>query len=803
MSIWEIPEVLSDWVKITEQDGILSTENISTALFLTGESFLSSCHLPDVKPNTKIVGICGISDWNKENDPELPGNAAPNREGWYFADFYLFHHLLKEVASDQVWLTCVSPESAVEKYGQYAYGDFTPKKIKDRRIVLDKTKLCELNDVQTVASKDLLENVLETISKACIEAKTEERPLLILIFSGGPSPEYAIEMGGENAEEPRFLTKESFREAIQSRVPEAGLCLLATEYHTGAWAINPDVKVAPLESKGKYFESLAWPISGTINKRPCGSEFSHTVTNMLLRMNLEGYVTKDEYGNRNADFEEHEERLESLVQDILEKEESMDKSLFAGDDDWEIEHSERTGIHPSEFYKRWCLLKDSTPGYDELVATVKREGEIYLSNIPGVDFMHRDVHNRLRGTIEGTKTLNFIELEHLRRQIDNRIDIMKTATAYKNYWGITMENCEDFDVECEPNFLTPHWHGLNKVVETYNLFDHLCDQDPDHKYGKGVWYLVSCIYRQEWDDAQMKEKLQSLANYKVNCTSIFLLAREHIELTGIPGLKYPRPSEPIICSPRQQDRDFSDDQKTSALRKEAKQYFDSKLRSYDVASDNGLHGSLHSVLEGTKITYSGHLRRAVDHRVNQIMGTATLYRDFLDIDHPGCHEVEVETFRCDNNRHYEIESLIHTYPLFNLRYYGRPYYKAGEYLSQCIANQPWSKSRSETIAVLDSLVKYRGPITCPLYRWQGGVDPKYPHSGVPNIKGTSQIMENIIRLQLSRDGQIRLALWKIGQITNCKINSLPINACRRKHLPRSSAGEDATARSWKLLTEVD
>ncbi|KFY05780.1 hypothetical protein V492_08302 [Pseudogymnoascus sp. VKM F-4246] len=800
MSSWEIPEGLSDWVKITEQDGILSTENISTALFLTGESFLSSCHLPDVKPNTKIVGICGISDWNKENDPELPGNAAPNREGWHFADFYLFHHLLKEVASDQVWLTCVSPESAIEKYGQYAYGDFTPKKTKDRRIVLDKTKLCELNDVQTVASKDLLENVLETISKACIEAKTEERPVLILIFSGGPSPEYAIEMGGENAEEPRFLTKESFREAIQSRVPEAGLCLLATEYRTGAWAINPDVKVAPLESKGKYFESLAWPISGTINKRPCGPEFSHAVTNMLLRMNLEGYVT-EEHGDRYSDFNEHEERLESLVSDILEKEESMDKSLFAGDDDWEIEHSERTGIHPSEFYKKWCLLKDSTPGYDELVATVKREGEIYLSNIPGVDFMHRDVHNRLRGTIEGTRTLNFIELEHLRRQIDNRLDIMRTATAYKNYWAITMENCEDFDVEHEPKFLTSQWHELNGVVESYNLFDHLCDQDQDHKYGKGVWYLVSCVYRQEWDDAQMKEKLQSLANYKVTCTFIFPFAREHTELTGIPGLRYPRPSEPIICSPRQQDRDFGNDQHIIPLRKEARQYFDSKLHPYDMASDNGLHNPLRSTLDGTRIGNLEHQRRGVDHRVNQIMGTATLYRDFLDIDYPGCHKVEVDRFRCGHyKRCFDIKGLIGTYPLFNGRY-DRPYDKGDKYLALCISTQAWSQSQSETIAVLDSLVKYRGPITCPLYRWPGGVDPKYPHSGVPNVKGISTIMENVIRLQLSKDGQIRLALWKIGQITGCKINSHPITACRRKHLPRNSAGEDATARSWKLLTE--
>lgn len=199
MPDWKVAESLVDWLNVTEYDGVLTTENTNvaededvltkentsvteyedsvtghkdvpatenttTALFLTGESFLSHCWLPNVKPNTKIFGICGITDWNEENDPKLPGAAAPNREGWHFADFYLFHHMLKEVASDQVWLTCVSPESAVEKYGRYIYGDYSPKKIETRRVVLEESKLCELNDVQTVSPESLLDTALATIS---------------------------------------------------------------------------------------------------------------------------------------------------------------------------------------------------------------------------------------------------------------------------------------------------------------------------------------------------------------------------------------------------------------------------------------------------------------------------------------------------------------------------------------------------------------------------------------------------------------------------------------------------------------
>lgn len=516
MSDWEVPERMLDWVNVTENDGVLNMENITTAEFLTGDSFLSNSWLPDVKPNTKIVGICGISDWNEENDPKLPGNAAPNREGWHFADFYLFHHMLQEVASDQVWLTCVSPESAVEKYGRYVYGDFTPKKIEDRRVVLDESMLGELNDVQTVPAEGLLQTTLATISKACIEATAEGRPVLILIFSRETQPEYSIVMGGDDAEDSKFLTKEAFRQAIGFQAPGAGLCLQATEYRTGAWAINPDMKVAPIASQGIYLERLAWPISGTINQRPCGPEFAHRITDMLLRLHLEGYETIENDGCKDPNFQEHEERLESLVEDVLRKEESEDKSLFSGDDEWEAEYSERVGIHVGEFYRRWCLLKDATPGYDELLSAVKSEAEVYLSSFPSLDrnSTNRDLHNKLRSTIRSTTTPSFIELELLRSQIDHRLKHMKMATKYKDLWNLTMENCEDFDVENGSGLFTCRWNGLLRLVEFYRVFDHTHDQGDE--YDKGKWYIASCMHSQGWDDAEALNKIGRLIRYRVS-----------------------------------------------------------------------------------------------------------------------------------------------------------------------------------------------------------------------------------------------------------------------------------------------
>ena len=423
--------------------------------------------------------------------------------------------MLKEVASDQVWLTCVSPESAVEKYGRYVYGDFTPKKIEDRRVVLDESMLGELYDVQTVSPENLLETTLATISKTCIEATAEGRPVLILIFSPGRAPNYSIVMGGDDTD-PKFLTKESFRQAIGPQAPEAGLCLLATECYTGAWAINPDMKVAPVASKGEYLEDLAWQISGTIHQRPCGPEFAHAVTDMLLRLNVEGYVSREYDENEHPEADEHKEELESLVKDILQKEESKDKSLFSGDDEWEDEYSERIGIHMSEFYRRYRLLKDAAPGYDELLAVLKSEAEVYLSSFPGLDYKAKNLslHNELRGTIRGTRVPSLIGLEHLRRQIDYRLKNMKIATKYKDLWGLTMKNCEDVEVETGAGVGTYRWLQLLTLVESYHLFDHRNDQG--HEYEKGEWYIASCIHSQGWEDIQAVEKIGILIHYRVS-----------------------------------------------------------------------------------------------------------------------------------------------------------------------------------------------------------------------------------------------------------------------------------------------
>jgi hypothetical protein len=61
----------------------------STAGGLRDREFVSLCP-PDIQPNTRILAVCGINDFNN--------SSAPSEDGWFHSDFYLFHYLLRDRA---------------------------------------------------------------------------------------------------------------------------------------------------------------------------------------------------------------------------------------------------------------------------------------------------------------------------------------------------------------------------------------------------------------------------------------------------------------------------------------------------------------------------------------------------------------------------------------------------------------------------------------------------------------------------------------------------------------------------------
>ena len=312
-------------------------------------------------------------DWKQNpKNPEDESTAHLSRDGWFFSDFYLFHHLLKDVSSDQIWLTAVAPEHAVKEYGEYIHGDSSPGKIGSRRVVLDESMLSEVKDVTDVHPLDLCERALSTVTDVCIKATDEKRPLLILIFGHGNESTHAIAVGGKSLNNPDEITIDKFKRAIGSRVPDAGLCLLTTACYSGGWCINPNLNITTMAAQADWTQYLPWPVSGTIHQRSCGSPFATAIADMLLRLTVRGYHTDD-----LDDFQKVPSYAGfiSLIRDTVQKKDprnhsttadgdgySIHQPMFsAQDEEWEMAYSDRTGLPLNKFHERWSLIKKVAP----------------------------------------------------------------------------------------------------------------------------------------------------------------------------------------------------------------------------------------------------------------------------------------------------------------------------------------------------------------------------------------------------------------------------------------------------------
>ncbi|KAI9741433.1 MAG: hypothetical protein M1818_004239 [Claussenomyces sp. TS43310] len=474
---------------------------------LTGQSFLSQSSLPDVKLNTKIVGVCGISDWNESGDAGEDGEASPRKDGWFFSDFYLFHHLFRDVASDQ--RNMANTSTAV-----------LPLDLSD--VVLDRDMLDDLNDVRVVPDDALLERVLATIHDSRRVAMNENRPFLILIFTHGRKGTYSLLMGGGDPANAPRLTMQTFKEAIGSRPLNSGLCLVTTACFSGGWAINPNLNITSLTAQPAWNESLAWPISGAFNTRSCGSPFASAIADTLLRLTIDGFgVEEEEYFDRTPTYAGLIDVVRDTVQSLDPRSQTIDtetestysvhQPMFsAQDDEWEMAYSTRTGFPLNVFQARWLKLKAAEsrqppPGGEhlfgpgsqtlsrkQLASAVRREGRLYLESKPGDSSKGKNLslHNSLNLFLDGRTTPSVSELVYLQAQIDYRLNqVMAAATMYKNFLDLNLADCHMVEMDKYPKSGTSRWIAALELVETYPLSDKPCRQS--HEYSKGDEYLAA------------------------------------------------------------------------------------------------------------------------------------------------------------------------------------------------------------------------------------------------------------------------------------------------------------------------
>lgn len=499
---------------------------------LIGHSFNSRCP-PVVTQDTIVIGVCGPNDYKN--------NASPLADGWLFSDFYLFHHLFYGTAMEQHWLTCVSPKELVNKYQEFTHGN---PRSDNRRVVLDKSMLNEVDDVKICAPNDLLDRFLSYVASTSRDVKGTSRPILILIFGHGTHPSFSITIGGAKIfEKCSVLTRGKFREALLRGNPNPNVTVLTTSCYGGGWVQDTTINVTAMAGVNETRELLSWPESGSL-KRACGSRYATGIAQALMKKEIEGLDLDDEEGEKILDSPTYA-MLVSVIHETLTKEvdvrEENDISFSAKDDIWGMELRARTGFPLTNYREKWEALRPLKKGASNenvhsatirfsdfiTLSTPQAEYRIkhlafdYLNSFPGPDdaAKNRRIHSQCRSLLKNEPLSNH-DLENLAGALRYRLEtIVDQATEYKDRLGISLEDCRQVDTVVYKARNLKNYDVSNKyrtileMVYTHNLFDRPAEHE-GMPYVKGHDYLVIVFLESGWTLEEIQDGLKSLARLR-------------------------------------------------------------------------------------------------------------------------------------------------------------------------------------------------------------------------------------------------------------------------------------------------
>ncbi|KAE8377808.1 hypothetical protein BDV26DRAFT_292795 [Aspergillus bertholletiae] len=437
--------------------------------------FRSFCP-PDIQPNTRILALCGANDWHNE--------ASPGKDGWFFSDFYLFHHLLEDTepfrSSNQLWMTCVDPKTLVSKYKEYAHGSRSG----DRRVVLDEVLLDRIEaskNIRVIPPKDLLERFLATLRSESQMAMEKNQPLLVFVFGHGEADTFGVAVGGEClAEKTPKLTREKFNSAIRTGV---NLTLLITSCFSGGWVLKPmnkfslppvkKLNISGMTAVNHRELSRSWACSQSCG-RAAGSIYATAVFNALVNMS-----TMSSSGSSDAILNRNEELLTSptyvsLCSSVYEAYKEHDPfyhehgvSFSAQDDQWSSEWRTRSGFPLLDYKKKWEELREVSSiqpmdencdpktalgftgsigrGYHNVV---RAKARAYIDSFPGPDNIgcNTGIHWSLRQLVQGEEC-DKEELVYLNDILDYRLSAMTLASQYVSFLDLQFPDCMMFDTE--------------------------------------------------------------------------------------------------------------------------------------------------------------------------------------------------------------------------------------------------------------------------------------------------------------------------------------------------------------------
>ncbi|KAK2792450.1 hypothetical protein FQN52_003385 [Onygenales sp. PD_12] len=421
-------------------------------------AFRTSCP-PDVPPKSRIVAVCGITDYN--------GLASPSEDGWFLSDFYLFYHLLSPPSiktEAQFWLTTESPDDLVEKYGEYAHGD--PRG--ERKVVLEKDiieRIRQSGNLRVVSRAVLLERFLSTLREQASLAAERNEQLIVFIFGHGDLDTHGVYLGGEG-NIINNLPRLRMCDIGRSVGLKVNMTLFTTACYSGGWLVQPNanketfVDVTGITGSGIAQETRSWSFSRSAG-RACGNSIASTIMQSMISIDEEEELDRAEVRNHPT-YMGLADKIFETISKIQPLAGEQQVHFSAQNDEWEAHFGKRTGFSLDRFKDGWDSLRSiPSSGTQEFGAAgdvvgrrIRRELKYrateYLSSKPGRPNLGGNtiLHSRLNRFVrrEPQPGCRQGSLDLL-NQVLYRLLRLQEAEEYVQIMGINMPSSKEFAVE--------------------------------------------------------------------------------------------------------------------------------------------------------------------------------------------------------------------------------------------------------------------------------------------------------------------------------------------------------------------
>ena len=281
--------------------------------------------LPDIQPNTHIVGILGVP---RED-------CAPGKDSWLISDFLLFNHAFRGLGRSRHWYSSIEPQYIVDKHQRLLHGNSQHA----RRVVLDeKVRPTDYHVFDDEA--ELLSDFMNELRKICDTANKAAEPVLLILCGHGDDQNSSVYVGKRGALKHNHpaLGLTHIRNICKTR-PQLKMSIISTACYGQCWSEVKNITSVTASYKDP---------SSSRDESPSIGRFDGGIFTSVFMSVVEE--------NTQIDFQQWAETMKGRLRELDTCAESQEFVFSPKDNDWRAEYHERTGIPSSEYSQRLSAL---------------------------------------------------------------------------------------------------------------------------------------------------------------------------------------------------------------------------------------------------------------------------------------------------------------------------------------------------------------------------------------------------------------------------------------------------------------